>query len=449
MIEADFIRATGLGRLVNFDGVISGAEIDTRKLRPGTAFFALKGATCDGHDYIQDALQKGAALAVVTEEWAQNNPFSAPLWIVPNPESALQTLAEKWRLNFSIPMLAITGTNGKTTTRAMCAAILNTTYHLHTTSGNFNNQLGLPLILLNLEPGHNFSLIEMGTNHFGEIERLCQIAHPNAGLITNIGHGHTEFFGDLEGVARAKAELFAALPANGMAFINTDDPSIARMPVTCPKIRYGFGSVDLDFRGKINGYSDNGCARLNINSKIEIRLAIPGKVAALNALAASAVGLHYQVDEEVLVAALENFQPPHQRFVQFEFGPYHIINDTYNANPDSTIAALETFRRIKVAGRRIFIMGDMLELGQYAETGHIRVGQAVATNDIDRFYGIGHMTAHAATAAVQSGLQCVYHFDRKSDLIAALKSDLKNGDTLLVKGSRGSRMEEIIEGLKA
>jgi len=448
MIKADFIRSLGLGRLANFEGTIRGAEIDTRKLQPGTAFFALKGENSDGHNYIRQALQNGAALCVVTEDWAVKNPFLAPLWIVPDPQIALQKLSEKWRLSFSIPILAITGTNGKTTTRAMCAAILQTTYHLHTTTGNFNNQLGLPLTLLNLEADHEFSLIEMGTNHFGEIAGLCNMAHPDSGLITNVAHGHLEFFGDLEGVARAKSELFTALPPVGTAFINADDPLIARMPVPCRKISYGFAQSDVDFRGKITGFSDNGCARININSKIEIRLLTPGKVAALNALAASAVALHYGVDEKALTTVLATFQSVNQRFVQFNLGPYHIINDAYNANPDSTIAALETFRKIKTPGRRIFIMGDMLELGQYSSAGHSRVGQAVATAAIDRFYSVGKMTAHATSAAVSAGMRGVYHFDTKSDLLAALKTDLKNGDTLLVKGSRGSHMEEIIEGLK-
>jgi len=447
MIKADFIRSLGLGRIVNFEGTINGAEIDSRKLQPGAAFFALKGATSDGHAYVQEALQKGAVLCVVAEDWAAKNPTPAPLWIVPDPEKALQKLAEKWRLSFSIPVLAITGTNGKTTTRAMCAAIIKTAYNLHTTSGNFNNQLGLPITLLNLRPEHQFSLIEMGTNHFGEIARLCEIAHPNAGLITNVGWGHIEFFGNIEGVAQAKSELFAALPENGTAFINADDPLIVKMPVAGRKIKYGFENKAVDFYGKISGYNDEGQAVLNVNSRFDIHLPIPGRIAALNALAAVAVGLFFNVDEKAVIAALEAFQPVSQRFVQIKVGPYQVINDAYNANPDSTIAALETFRRIKTSGRRIFIMGDMLELGQYAMQGHKRVGKAVAQADIDRFYGVGTLTAYAIETAARAGLKAAYYFSTKSDLLAALKSDLKEGDTLLVKGSRGSRMEEIIEGL--
>ncbi|HPC35727.1 MAG TPA: UDP-N-acetylmuramoyl-tripeptide--D-alanyl-D-alanine ligase [Candidatus Marinimicrobia bacterium] len=448
MIKADFIRSLGLGQIVNFEGAINGAEIDSRKLQSGAAFFALKGESSDGHNYVQDALQKGAALCVVAEDWAAKNPISAPLWIVPDPEKALQKLAEKWRLSFSIPVLAITGTNGKTTTRAMCAAIIKTAYILHTTSGNFNNQLGLPLTLLNLRPEHQFSLLEMGTNHFGEITRLCEIAHPNAGLITNVGWGHIEFFGNIEGVARAKSELFAALPENGIAFVNADDPLIIKMPVAGRKIKYGFENKDVDFRGKILDYNDEGQATLNINSRFDIHLSIPGKIAALNALAAVAVGLSYNVDEKAIIEVLESFQPINQRFVQIKVGPYQVINDVYNANPDSTVAALETFGRIKTSGRRIFVMGDMLELGQYSSQGHRRVGQAVAQAGIDQFYGVGTLIAYATEAAAQAGLKTVYHFQTKTDLLAALKSDLKEGDTLLVKGSRGSCMEEIIEGLK-
>lgn len=331
----------------------------------------------------------------------------------------------------------------------MCAEILKTKFNLHTTTGNFNNQLGLPITLLNLRPNHAFSLLEMGTNHFGEIARLCKIAHPNAGLITNIGWGHTEFFGDISGVARAKSELFAALPENGIAFTNSDDPLIAAMPVKCRQVTFGFESVGVDFTGKINAYSENGCARLNINSKIEIKLKIPGRIAALNALAAATVGLYYNVDEKAVVAALENFQPVSQRFAQVKIGPYHVINDVYNANPSSTIAAIATFQAMKTPGRKIFVMGDMLELGAYSAQGHANVGQAVAAAGLDRFYGVGQMTANATTAAFRAGMQAVFHFETKADLIEALKSDLQNDDTLLVKGSRGSHMEEIIEELRS
>jgi len=449
MIKTDFIRSIGLGRLENFDGAINGAEIDTRKLPSGAAFFALKGEKSDGHAFIQNALQKGAALCVVSEQWAKVNPIHAPLWVVPDPEIALQTLAGKWRLTFALPVLAITGTNGKTTTRTMCAEILKSRFNLHTTTGNFNNQLGLPMTLLNLRPDHDFCLLEMGTNHFGEIARLCEIAHPNAGLITNVGWGHTEFFGDINGVARAKSELFAALPTDGVAFVNADDALIAALPGKCHKVTFGFQTSGVDFSGKIISYSDNGCAILQINNRISINLAIPGKVAALNALAAAAIGLYYNVDEQTIGAVLGQLQPVSQRFMQLKIGPYYIINDAYNANPNSTIAALETFRQIKTPGRKIFILGDMLELGEYSARGHARVGQTVATAGIDGFYGTGALTIHATNAALQAGMPAVYHFSGKPELLAALKSELKDNDTLLVKGSHGSHMEEIIEGLRS
>ncbi len=449
MIKADFIRSIGLGHLQNFNGTVSGAEIDTRKLQRGAAFFALKGEKSDGHTFIQNALQKGAALCVVSEQWANANPTTAPLWVVPDPESALQTLAEKWRLSFALPMLAITGTNGKTTTRTMGAAILKHKYNLHTTAGNFNNHLGLPITLLNLRPAHDFSLLEIGTNHFGEIARLCEIAHPNAGLITNIGWGHTEFFGNIKGVARAKSELFSALPSDGVAFVNADDALIATMPLECRKVTFGFDTAAADYRAKIMAYTDNGCALLNINDEINIQLAIPGRIAALNALAAATIGLYYQVDSFAIIAALEQLQPVSQRFDRVEIGPYHIINDAYNANPNSTIAAIETFRQIKAPGRKLFILGDMLELGEYSARGHASVGEAVAAAGFDGFYGTGALTGHATDAARRSGMQSVYHFPGKPELIAALKSALQPDDTLLIKGSHGSHMEEIIEGLRS
>jgi UDP-N-acetylmuramoyl-tripeptide--D-alanyl-D-alanine ligase len=205
---------------------------------------------------------------VVSEQWANANPTTAPLWVVPDPESALQTLAEKWRLSFALPMLAITGTNGKTTTRTMGAAILKHKYNLHTTAGNFNNHLGLPITLLNLRPAHDFSLLEIGTNHFGEIARLCEIAHPNAGLITNIGWGHTEFFGNIKGGRPRQVGTVLCPAVRWRAFVNADDALIATMPLECRKVTFGFDTAAADYRAKIMAYTDNGCALLNINDRL-------------------------------------------------------------------------------------------------------------------------------------------------------------------------------------
>ncbi|HCK99167.1 MAG TPA: UDP-N-acetylmuramoyl-tripeptide--D-alanyl-D-alanine ligase, partial [Candidatus Marinimicrobia bacterium] len=230
MITANFIRNIKMGSLINFDSNITNVTIDSRKSTSGSMFVALPGENIDGHEFIKSALAKGAALCVVSKNWAQQTDISGlPLWIVESPEKALQQLASNWRNQFNIPILAITGTNGKTTTRAMCEILLGKKYILHCTTENLNNHLGLPLTLLKLTQEHTFSLLELGSNHFGEIAFLSKLCKPNAGLITNIGFGHTEFFRDLQGVAREKEALFQALPDNGISFINLNDPLIVKM----------------------------------------------------------------------------------------------------------------------------------------------------------------------------------------------------------------------------
>jgi UDP-N-acetylmuramoyl-tripeptide--D-alanyl-D-alanine ligase len=411
-------------------------------------FFALKGENTDGHAFVRESADKGAALCVVSAEWASQNPTdNLPLWIVDSPESALQKLATAWRNQFKIPVLGITGTNGKTTTRSMCSTILKRKFTIHSTTGNFNNQLGLPLTLLELNDEFEFSILEMGTNHFGEIAILCKIACPTAGLITNIGRGHMEYFGDLAGVQKAKAEMFQSLPTNGIAFINSDDDLIREIPCPAHRITYGFKSKISDIFGKILSYRDDGSPKIAINGRMQIQVNIPGKIAAINALAACAVGIYYGVPEEEIVNALENYQPVDQRFKIIHHGGFSIINDTYNANPDSTVAALNTLSLMKTSGKRIFVFGNMLELGEFTETGHSIVGKTAAELKIDKLYATGKFTQSAVASAQNAGLSDATYFDTKNDLISSLKITVSANDVVLVKGSRGSRMEEIIKGL--
>ena len=449
LIDANFIRNLKSGTLVNFDTHLAGICIDSRKVEKGTLFVALKGDNVDGHLFVKDALNKGAVLCLVSEKWAkENNINSNPFWIVKSPEKTLQLMAAEWRNQFNLPILAITGTNGKTTTRAMIEAILKTKFNLHSTTGNLNNQLGLPLTLLKLNKNHNFSLIEMGTNHFGEIKFLCELAKPSAGLITNIGYGHIEFFDTLDGVSKAKEELFLSLPRNGISFVNMDDLFIREMTTPDNKVSYGINSTKADVYGKIISYTDECYPLLEINNKLQIQLKIPGEVTALNALAAISVGLHYKIPDFIIKETLENFTAVKQRFVTSNIGTCKIIDDTYNANPDSTIAALNTLSLMKVQGRRIFVFGDMLELGKSAEEAHAKVGKSAAELRIDIFYAFGPLSMVSIKEAKYKGMKNAYHFTNKIKLIKALKNEINSTDTLLVKGSRGTHMEEIIKGIK-
>lgn len=448
MITADIIRQTGYGELINYRSSATNVVIDSRRVSDNSIFVALPGEKTDGHRFIRQALSSGAVLCVVSKEWAQHNTHQhLPLWITESPETALQKLAQVWRNQFQIPMLAITGTNGKTTTRAMCAAILARKFKLHTTAGNLNNQLGVPLSLLTLTPDHTFSLLEFGTNHFGEIALLCKLAKPNAALITNIGYGHTEFFGSKAGVARAKRELFDALETDDTGFINLNDEYIREMNPRCHQVTYGMETEHADYTGKIIRFDKNGCATLNINGDIRIELKTPGKVMAQNALAAAAVGLYFDVRPDDIITGLESFTPVQQRFDMLRTPHCRIINDAYNANPDSTQAAINTFTSLRLPGRRILVFGDMFELGTLAKTCHRDIGQLIAESPIDRVYLYGPLTEITHAAIQAAGGPPSRHFSTKDNLLEALQKEIKSDDTVLVKGSRGNQLEDIIEGL--
>lgn len=447
-INATFIRTLGIGHLINFTGRVNDVCIDSRKVTSGSLFVALKGKKTDGHQFIRNSLTKGASLCMVSAEWARENQIDElPLWIVDSPEEALQKMASEWRQQFQIPVFAIAGTNGKTTTRSMCKEVLSKKYRIHSTTGNLNNQLGLPLTLLGLRESHNFSVLEMGTNHFGEIASLCAIAKPTAGLITNVGLGHIEFFGSLEGVAKSKEELFQKLPENGIAFINNDDELIRKMRTPAEKVTYGMNAEDVDYFGKILSYTDEGCPVLKVNRKVVIPLIIPGTIAANNALAAFAVGSYFGISDIEIAKSLSEYHPVNQRFNIIHQEKFTIINDTYNANPDSTIAALKTLSQMKTAGRRIFIFGDMLELGDFSEKGHSLIGKTVADLKINSFFAVGKLSKAAIESAKENGMVSAFHFETKKDLIDELKRQISINDIILVKGSRGSQMEEIVKGL--
>jgi len=448
MMHAAFIKSLQYGVLQNFEGELRGVSIDSRKAKSANLFFALLGENTDGHNFIPAARQNGAALCCVNRNWFEQSPHDdGAFWIVEDTTLALQKLAARWRQEFGIPILGITGTNGKTTCRSMIESVLKQRYDVHATTGNLNNQLGLPLTLLELAPEHEISVLEMGTNHFGEIRSLCEIARPTVALITNIGHGHLEFFGSLEGVAQAKQEIFDALPVDGLAFVNADDPHIAAMPTPENRITFAFRSGKVDFHGEILGYTDEGRCRLQVND-LMLTLKIPGKTPALNALPAVAVGKSFGVPDADIKNALENFAPVNQRFVIRNDGPCRIIDDSYNANPDSTIAGLESLLAIPVSGRRIFVMGDMLELGATAEAGHRRVGEKAVQMQIDYLLAHGPLSVFAIESARQAGMPNAFHFPQKVDLIRRLRKILKPDDMIYVKGSRGIHMEEIINELR-
>ncbi|MBC8043683.1 MAG: UDP-N-acetylmuramoyl-tripeptide--D-alanyl-D-alanine ligase [Rhizobacter sp.] len=443
------------------------ASIDTRHLGQGDLFFALKGDNTDGHAFVGKAFEKGARLAAVSAEWAAGNKnlFSENLyWVVPNVLTALQRLANMYRRKFTMPVIAITGSSGKTTTKDMTAAVLAEKYRTLSTQGNLNNLIGVPLTLFGLRgaesPATNeiasgeteIAVIEMGMNHYGEIAEMCRIAEPTHGLITNIGAAHIEFFGSRENIAIAKGELFEWLgKTEGNAFVFSDDKRVVeKSSFVKRKVFYGTDGTLQGVSATLVGLDDLGCPTFKLKTEqveIDIKLRISGRHNMTNALAAATVGLNFGVPVEKIKAALETFEPKQgsKRMEVMGANGVIIINDCYNANPDSMRSSLETLMEMKTGGKKIAVLGDMLELGEQSAEEHESIAHTASELKVDVLLTFGEAMETANEVAT---VKVKRHFGKKSDLAEALKILMKAGDAVLVKGSRGMQMEEIVQSLK-
>ena len=421
---------------------------DSRLCGPEDLFFALRGERFDGHDFIAEIFSRGALAAVVEAGWfGSEKKRAGNFLVVEDTLTALQDLGRVIRRRWGQLVLAITGSTGKTTTKEMVAAVLAQKIFVHKTSGNLNNHIGVPLVLSELTHAHELAVLEMGTNHFGEIAALCKIAAPDFGLITNIGRAHTEFFGDLTGVAKAKRELWEAVRArDGIAFLNADDAHlIAALPSGMKAVTYGL-QAPAQIHGKIAGMDDEGRVTLAWKDE-QIRLNVAGQHQASNALAAIAVGDYFGVTPGAIKKGLETFTVPEKRMQISQLAGMTVINDAYNANPESLRAALEFLasRQLAEGGRRIAILGDMLELGAAAETAHHEAGEVISTLPVQAVFAFGPNMKYLVHAV---GQHCwALHFENKHQLIEEIKRSVRPGDVLLIKGSRGMAMEEVIKQL--
>lgn len=426
----------------------AGLSTDSRRCQPGEIFVALRGEKFDGHQFVAQILATGALAAVAEASWfvSQKTPRGNFI-IVKDTLHALQQIGQTIRRRWGKPVIAITGSNGKTTTKELVAAVLAQEKSVHKTTGNLNNHIGVPLTLAELDHGHDVAVVEMGANHYGEIAHLCEIAAPNFGLITNIGRAHIEFFKDLDGVAKAKRELFDHLHArDGVVFINADDPKLrATLPSGAKAITYGINQP-AQVQGKIAGVDENGCVTLAWRAQ-NIHLAIPGTHNAINALAAVAVGEHLGMAPEKIRRALETTQPVAKRMQIFRRGELTIINDAYNANPESMRAALEFLAAMPIRenGRRIAVLGDMLELGDAASLAHEEIGVMAKELPIDAVFAYGPQMRHLVHAIGETFW--AEHFDDKARLGEEVNRSVRPGDVILLKGSRGMAMEEVVERL--
>lgn len=436
------------GQPVDLTGEISSVCIDSRQVAAGSVFVAMQGDRADGHSYIGQALNHGAALVIAEKNNEYADAFSNcdRVVFVGNSLEALQTAALQYRRTFDIPVIGITGTNGKTTTKELVAAVLNQKYNVAVNPGNFNNHLGVPLSIFQWQREADLAVVEMGTNHFGEIATLCRIAQPTHGLITNIGKGHLEFLIDEDGVARAKAELLESLNQHGTAFLNMDDSRLrARKLMVKQTIGFGIDS-EADIKGLLEGPDQQGYYSLLID-RFHIGVPILGRHNGYNVLAAVAVGLHFGVGLNQIKHAVEGFESVKQRMQVLEIGGMTVLNDAYNANPSSMEASVRTLAQYPSQGRRVAVLGDMAELGTAATDGHRHIGRVAAQSGIDRLLCLGPNMAEAVNEAERQGFGSAAHFESFESLMAALEEELKPGDVVLVKGSRSMALDRVSDGL--
>ncbi|MEZ4528009.1 MAG: UDP-N-acetylmuramoyl-tripeptide--D-alanyl-D-alanine ligase [Desulfobacterales bacterium] len=458
---AQILKATG-GKLLsgNPESVFSGISTDSRTISGGQLFIAIKGEHYDGHSFVPDVAEKGGMGLIISGEkagelirskWKHRDPVCIA---VEDTVRALGDLAAFRRKQTGVSLVAITGSNGKTTTRQMTASILSKYYQTLSTSGNFNNEIGLPLTLLRLDAWHEWAVVELGMNHPGEIGRLTRICAPDIGVITNIGPAHLEGLGSVEAVARAKGELLREMPPDTIAVLNADDPACRELAAQSAQEVITFGlSEDAQVRAfdvKRKGMEISFVLEIS-PEMAEVCLHSPAKFMVHDALAAAAAAYGSGLSAKKIAPGLSDFRPAEGRMNVFETRrEFYIIDDTYNANPGSVKAALTTLADLKGKNRAFAVLGDMLELGTHADRLHREIGMFCADSGIDRLLLTGPRSEQAAAGAMERGMKAQQIFTgSREELLAYLKENLQLRDWVLIKGSRGMKMELIPDTLRA
>jgi UDP-N-acetylmuramoyl-tripeptide--D-alanyl-D-alanine ligase len=419
---------------------------DSRKAKSDSLFFALRGENFNGNTFAHSALEGGCNYAIIDDE---NYQVPNKTVLVKDSLITLQELANHHRKQFKIPFLGITGSNGKTTTKELIACILASSFNIQFTQGNLNNHIGVPLTLLTVNDDTQIAVIEFGANHIGEIESLCHIAEPDYGLITNIGKAHLEGFGSFEGVIKAKTELYHFINEHsGTLFINSSQQALMDQSASlnCRIVRYGSSKHDA-CRGEIIEADPLLHVRLFLsgfptNNYIEIQTQLFGSYNLDNVLAAACVGLHFGVSPEKIKESIELYSPQNQRSQIVKTSQHVLILDFYNANPSSMQAALEDFNRL-AAHDKVVVLGDMFELGEHSKHEHAEIARMVARMNFSQIYLIG---PEFSAAAPQN--DPFYHFPDTASFVAQLKyHPIADGSTILVKGSRGMKLEQVVDFL--
>ncbi len=445
---AEFV---GAAEKFSYEEMALGYSIDSRTVKPGELFFAVKGERLDGHDFVEQALDRGVAAAVVRRDQVERYQAKSRLLAVEDTLGALQTLATAVRKLWGKPLIGVTGSAGKTTTKEAIAHVLSARFRVLKSEGNFNNHFGLPLMLLKLEPEHDVAVIEMGMSHAGEIRALAKIAEPEIGVVTNVAPVHLEFFDSLAGIARAKYELIESLSASGTAVLNADDEYVSQ-----------FGR---DFKGKVVMYGTRATADMRAekiqsrgpegvefdvvigSAREHARLPLVGEHNVRNALAAVAVGLERGLKPTEAVAALATLAAADKRGQVLQVGNITVINDCYNSNPKALEAMVDALAAI-AAKRRIVVAGEMLELGPAGEEMHRRAGQHVAEKKIDVLLGVRGLAQAMVEDARQAGARAEF-VATSEEAGEWLARETRYGDVVLLKASRGVKLEKALENWKA
>ena len=417
---------------------VLGITTDSREVQDGDLYIALKGERVDGHTFLDSVEDSNAAGALVS----QGNPnLNLQQILVDDPQTMIGKIANAWRRQFDIPLIGITGSNGKTSTKDLLAHVLSNTYNVHATEGNFNTTVGLPLTLLQLDYENSISIIEMGASSTGEIGALCKIAEPTHGMITNIAPAHLEGFGSIESIVHEKRALFQALE-NGIAFVNMADDRVAKMEISGESVTFGL-TPDCDFPADIH-QENNGSLTLILDAH-EIPTGSQNLSFIKNSIAVTAMAITLDVDWKDVIERIQSFSPPSGRCQVKQFEDVTVIDDTYNANLISSLAALDYLKAFAGNGRRIFVFGDMFELGPTSHEQHRQVGEKCTELELDGVFTLGENTVYT-DSVINSGIDH-QHFESHDAMIDSLKEMVHSGDKILFKGSRGMAMEKVIKGV--
>lgn len=455
-LSLDRVAEFSNGRCVTTDSpekyVVSGVCADSREIQPGDLFVALKGGRFNGHDFLNEADRKGATAAMVEQNEMRKRVCAFPLILVDKTLIGLQNAARNYRRSLNLQTIAVAGSNGKTGTKEMVATVLGAHFSVLKNQGNLNNHIGVPLSLLKLNASHQLGIFEVGTNHPGELAPLLAMVLPKIGIITMIGEEHLEYFHNLEGVAQEEGTLAETLPPNGLLVLNADDGWVPK--IVCrsraPVVKFGF-SESAEYRAKMVEMNLSGVRFEMITPKgvCEVRLQLIGRHQVSNALATAAVCEFLGLGLDQICGGLESVKPAKMRMEQvLTRDGVWIINDSYNANPPSMRAALETIKELTTHGKRFAVLGEMRELGNSSESAHFEIGRKAAESCLDTLVVVGEGARPMIKGArsVDSPLSCIEFFQDPKAAGDFVKKKISRGDIVLVKASRGVALEKILEG---